>query len=96
MFGHITEIAEDAQCLVIVLIDEVESITASRTSSSSANEPGDAVRVVNAVLTCLDSLRRRSNVLLLCTSNMVGSVDAAFLDRIDLKIYLGPPSLDAR
>jgi SpoVK/Ycf46/Vps4 family AAA+-type ATPase len=48
------------------------------------------------VLTCLDALRRKSNVLLLCTSNMVESVDAAFLDRIDLKICLGPPSLDAR
>ena len=30
-----------------------------RSSSSKDNEPGDAVRAVNAVLTCLDSLKRR-------------------------------------
>lgn len=50
--------------------DEVESISSNRSSSMSSNEPGDAVRVVNAVLTSLDALKRRPNVLVLCTSNM--------------------------
>lgn len=54
LFNHINEIAEDEECLVVVLIDEVESISSSRTSSSKSNEPGDAVRVVNAVLTSLE------------------------------------------
>lgn len=61
--------------MVVVLIDEVESITASRGSAARSNEPGDAVRVVNAVLTSLDALKRRPNVLVLCTSNLVDSVD---------------------
>jgi hypothetical protein len=78
------------------LIDEVESITASRSSNARSNEPGDAVRVVNAVLTSLDALKRRPNVLVLCTSNLIGSVDAAFLDRVDLKVHLGPPPISAR
>jgi pachytene checkpoint protein 2 len=75
LFDHISEIAEDEDCFVAVLIDEVESITASRSSASRSNEPGDAVRVVNAVLTSLDTLRRRPNVLVLCTSNMIESTD---------------------
>jgi SpoVK/Ycf46/Vps4 family AAA+-type ATPase len=62
----------------------------------SSNEPGDAVRVVNAVLTSLDALKRRPNVLVLCTSNMQDAIDPAFRDRVDLQIYLGPPSLQAR
>ena len=47
LFDHIHEIAEDADCLVIVLIDEVESIASSRNSSLRSNEPGDAVRYGN-------------------------------------------------
>jgi SpoVK/Ycf46/Vps4 family AAA+-type ATPase len=96
LFDQIAEAAEDPDCLVCVLIDEVESITASRSSAAQSNEPGDAVRVVNAVLTSLDALRRRPNVLILCTSNMLDSIDSAFLDRLDLRVYLGPPSLQAR
>lgn len=82
LFAHIAEIAEDEECMVVVLIDEVESITASRGSAARSNEPGDAVRVVNAVLTSLDALKRRPNVLVLCTSNLVDSVDP-------VRCYLG-------
>jgi hypothetical protein len=79
LFAHIAEIAEDEECMVVVLIDEVESITASRGSAARSNEPGDAVRVVNAVLTSLDALKRRPNVLVLCTSNLIASVDPVML-----------------
>lgn len=73
LFDHILDLAEDKECLVLVLIDEVESITVSRKPNS--NEPGDAIRVVNAVLTSLDSLRRLANVLVLSTSNLFDSID---------------------
>lgn len=96
LFKHISEVAEDSECLVVLLIDEVESIAAARTGASKAGEPGDAIRVVNAVLTSLDALRKRQNVLVLCTSNMSSSLDEAFLDRLDLNIYLGNPNLEAR
>jgi len=96
LFDHIGEIADDVDCLVTVLIDEVESIASSRSNSARSNEPGDAVRVVNSVLTSLDALRRRPNCLVLCTSNMVQGIDAAFRDRVDLQIYLGPPNAAAR
>ena len=94
LFDQINDVAEDTETFVAVLIDEVESITSTRTANSS--EPGDAVRVVNSVLTCLDQLKRRKNVLVLCTSNMLSSIDPAFVDRIDFKVYIGNPNLLAR
>ena len=57
MFTKITELVEDPQSLVLVLIDVVESLTRSR-SSSASTEPSDALGVVNAVLTQLDQLIR--------------------------------------
>jgi len=94
LFNHINDIADDEECMVAVLIDEVESISANR--SFQGNDPGDAVRVVNAVLTSLDALRRRPNVMVLTTSNMMQVIDPAFQDRVDVSLYLGPPSARAR
>lgn len=91
LFKTIKEVAEDPDSLVIILIDEVESIAYSRESVSS-QEPSDSLRVVNAVLTQLDQLRGHPNVLVLTTSNLSGSIDLAFVDRADLKQYVGFPS----
>jgi len=96
LFDHIHDIADDPQTFVTVLIDEVESLVMARDASARSHEPGDAVRVVNSVLTSLDALRRRPNVLVLCTSNLVGGIDAAFQDRLDLQLFVGLPSLEAR
>ncbi len=76
-----SDLAEDENTLVLVLVDEVESISASR--SSSQGEPGDAVRVVNAVLTSLDNLKRRKNVLVLSTSNLVETIDSVIILSLD-------------
>ena len=43
MFARIQELVEDPDCLVIVLIDEVESLARARQSASSSNEPSDSV-----------------------------------------------------
>lgn len=73
MFARIREYLEDRQSFVVVLIDEVESLTAARSGSvwllkvlacfskmiiawtqkASKDEPSDAVRVVNSLLTQL-------------------------------------------
>lgn len=79
-----------------VLIDEVESLTAARKAAVSGSEPSDAVRVVNALLTQLDQLQRFRNALILTTSNLTGAIDDAFIDRADIKQYVGPPGAIAR
>ncbi|KAG3008220.1 Pachytene checkpoint protein 2 [Phytophthora cactorum] len=96
LFRQIQELVEDEESLVCVLIDEVESLTAARKSAVSGSEPSDAIRVVNALLTQLDSLKRYSNVLILTTSNITEAIDVAFVDRADIKQYIGLPSCHAR
>lgn len=96
MFDQIDELAEDEKCMVFVLIDEVESLGMCRESSSSRSEPSDAIRAVNALLTQIDRIRRRDNVLILCTSNLESTLDKALVDRADIVKNVGQPSDFAR
>ena len=79
LFEYITDIASDPKFFVSILIDEVESLVSSRVNNNEQNEPQDSVRAVNAVLTSLDQLKRNSNVLVLCTSNMIHGIDQVCL-----------------
>merc|ERR1712142_1313843 len=92
MFTEIKRLMEDTKSLVCVLIDEVESLTAARKAAVNGNEPSDAIRVVNALLTQIDAIKRHPNVFILTTSNLSGSIDLAFVDRADIKQYIGPPT----
>ncbi|XP_034272263.1 pachytene checkpoint protein 2 homolog [Pantherophis guttatus] len=92
MFQKIQELIDDKDALVFVLIDEVESLTAARSSFQAGTEPSDAIRVVNAVLTQIDQIKRYPNVVILTTSNITEKIDIAFVDRADIKQYIGPPS----
>ena len=96
LFQHINDLVDDEQALVCVLIDEVESLTAARTGAMSGSEPSDAIRVVNALLTQIDQLKERENVLILTTSNISEAIDLAFVDRADIKQYIGLPNAQAR
>ncbi|XP_071957875.1 pachytene checkpoint protein 2 homolog [Antedon mediterranea] len=92
MFQKIQELIDDPNALVCVLIDEVESLTSARKSSLNGTEPSDAIRVVNALLTQIDQIKKFPNVLILTTSNVTGAIDLAFVDRADIKQYIGVPS----
>ncbi|GAA5856603.1 hypothetical protein JCM8547_005885 [Rhodosporidiobolus lusitaniae] len=91
LFAQVTEMVDDEGCFVVVLIDEVESLTAARAGAMSGKEPSDALRVVNALLTQLDKLKHRKNCLVMTTSNLSGAIDNAFIDRADIKQYIGLP-----
>eukprot|EP00249_Psilotum_nudum_P036438 c731_g1_i1 orf=200-1618(+) len=96
LFQKIQEFVEDGDILVFVLIDEVESLAAARQTALSGSEPSDSIRVVNALLTQLDRLKSWPNVVVLTTSNITGAIDLAFVDRADIKAYIGPPTVQAR
>ncbi|CAK0750807.1 hypothetical protein CVIRNUC_002019 [Coccomyxa viridis] len=96
LFAKITELVEEEDSLVCVLLDEVESLTRARSAAVSGSEPADAIRAVNALLTQLDALKAHPNVLVLTTSNITGAIDLAFVDRADIKAYVGPPGIQAR
>ncbi|KAK9369018.1 P-loop containing nucleoside triphosphate hydrolase protein [Lipomyces kononenkoae] len=95
LFAHIREMMKDERTLVCVLIDEVESLASARQVAAASTEPSDALRVVNALLTELDKLRSARNVLILTTSNLIDAMDPAFIDRVDVKQYVGLPSTAA-
>ena len=48
------------------------------------------------MLTSIDRLKRYKNVIVLTTSNITGTIDLAFVDRADMKVYVGTPNLEAR
>lgn len=54
--------------------DEVESLTAARAGAMAGTEPSDALRVVNALLTQLDKLKHKKNVLVMSTSNLAKAI----------------------
>ncbi|XP_011046244.1 PREDICTED: pachytene checkpoint protein 2 homolog [Populus euphratica] len=96
LFQKIQEMIEEENNLVFVLIDEVESLAAARKAALSGSEPSDSIRVVNALLTQMDKLKASPNVIILTTSNITAAIDIAFVDRADIKAYVGPPPLQAR
>ena len=96
LFGKILEFVEDTRAMVFVLIDEVESLTSARRAAVSGNEPSDAIRAVNSLLTHLDALRAHPNAMVLCTSNLPDAVDVAFVDRADIKVRTHAPYACAR
>ncbi|EKD01448.1 RAB small monomeric GTPase [Trichosporon asahii var. asahii CBS 8904] len=88
LFDRVHDYAQDTESFVTVMIDEVESLTAARAGAMNGSEPGDALRVVNALLTQLDKLKQFPNVLVMATSNLAGSIDSAFIDRADIKQHI--------
>lgn len=87
---------EDEKTFICVFVDEIESLAGKRQYSGNSNEPQDSLRAVNALLIGLDRLRRRPNVLVFCTSNLINAMDSAFLDRIDTKQHIPDPGPRAR
>ncbi len=86
-FGALAELEN-----VVVFIDEVEEIAAQREGG------GSSVAVVNELLKALVSFREQDGRLLVCATNSVRALDAAFLrhGRFDYVLPIGPPDGTAR
>jgi pachytene checkpoint protein 2 len=83
---------ENPERFICVLIDEIESIASSRQAVMMRSESQDSLRATNALLTGLDRTRSYPNLIFLCTSNMLESLDSAFVDRCGVKRSVDPPS----
>jgi SpoVK/Ycf46/Vps4 family AAA+-type ATPase len=95
-FEEIHSLLRNKQRFIVLLMDEVESLTASRQNSmAGGGEPMDAIRVVNCILGEIDKLKQFSNVLVLATSNVTKVIDDAFLDRSDLCLLIDIPTQKA-
>ena len=75
MFNSIESMLdEEPDTLVCVFIDEIETMTARREQTLNGNDPLDAMRAVNSLLTAVDRLRHHHNVIMLCTSNLINAL----------------------
>ena len=91
---ELLKVNEKHGTFICLLIDEVEAIASSRTNLSNRNESTDGIRVVNTLLTQLDRLKKYHNFLALATSNLLDSLDDAFVDRADGVFYIGNPTAE--
>ena len=96
LFEHtIPELAADG--VVIVLLDEVETLAMSRERLSLEANPADVHRATDAALAGMDRLTRENrNVLLLATTNFPKALDKALISRADHVEEIGLPVEAAR
>ena len=93
IFSSLQQMCEDdSDEFVCVLIDEVENIASAREASEHGASQ-ESLRATNSFLTGLDRTKKYPNIVFLCTSNMIQSLDAAFLDRCGLRYKVGLPPL---
>jgi transitional endoplasmic reticulum ATPase len=83
---------------VVVFIDEVEEIASLRKMTGSQPSAPGAVGVTNEMLKLIPAFRERDGRLLVCATNSIRDLDAAFLrhGRFDYVIPVGPPDAEAR
>lgn len=96
LFSEVLE-GEAAAGPLVVLIDEIETIATDRSQLSLETNPVDVIRAVDAALVGLDRLARKySNVLILATSNLEGTIDPALRSRADFTYVVPLPDALAR
>lgn len=54
----------------------------------------DLAQSTNELLQGLDRLRKRPNVVFICTSNLLDNIDTAFVDRCGIEQCVGTPSIE--
>lgn len=80
----------------VVLLDEVETLAASRAKLSMDANPIDVHRATDAALVQLDLLaEEHPNLLFVATSNFPQAIDQAFLSRCDLVLEVPLPAVKA-
>jgi SpoVK/Ycf46/Vps4 family AAA+-type ATPase len=79
----------------LVALDEVESMTVSRSAASLSANPADVHRATDAVLAALDrNAADHPHLVTVATSNFTEALDEAFISRADAAIKVPLP--DAR
>ncbi len=93
---QLREIFEEAEknSPAIVFIDEIDSIAPSRDEVTGEAER----RVVSQMLTLMDGLKGRGNVVVIAATNRPNSIDPALRrpGRFDREIAINPPSREGR
>ncbi|KAF1942687.1 P-loop containing nucleoside triphosphate hydrolase protein [Clathrospora elynae] len=94
LFKSVLEMALDDSQLTVVVFDEVETVAGSREKASQQNEPADTIRATNEILRGLDKCRKYSNIVFIFTTNLIGSLDSAFIDRCCIEKFISAPGTE--
>lgn len=93
---QLREIFEEAEknSPAIIFIDEIDSIAPNRDNVSGEAER----RIVSQLLTVMDGLKGRGNVVVIAATNRPNSIDPALRrpGRFDREIAINPPNRDGR
>lgn len=93
---HLRDIFDEAEknSPAIIFIDEIDSIAPSRDQVSGEAER----RIVSQLLTLMDGLKGRGNVVVIAATNRPNSIDPALRrpGRFDREIAINPPSREGR
>ena len=79
--------------LHVIIFDEIDALCKSRGTASSSANSGVYDSVVNQILTMIDGLSERSNILVIGTTNRKDLLDDALLrpGRLDVHIEASSP-----
>ncbi len=75
--------------LCILFIDEIDSLAPSRSSESTSNSQAS---MIGQFLAVIDGNKKKPNMLIMGTTNRLEKMDDAFVQRMDIKIFLGVPN----
>lgn len=79
--------------LCVLFIDEIDSLAPSRSGSSSNNSQAS---LIGQFLSVIDGNKKKPNMLIIGTTNRLETMDAAFVQRMDIQIFLGVPNCEIR
>jgi pachytene checkpoint protein 2 len=84
------------QSPVVMVIDEIETISYARNKVINTSDPTDLVRFVDQLLKEIDSLQEYPQAVVVGTSNFSDVIDEAFWSRADLVLQMCLPDLQTR
>ena len=95
VFSHALSLAESGQ-RVLVVFDDIDAIGITRAKALNGSNPVDVVHVVTTLFAGIDRLSARTGIGIAATSNHLGQLDPALLDRFGIVIPVGFPDAVTR
>ncbi len=75
--------------LCVLFIDEIDSLAPSRSGDTTSNSQAS---IIGQFLAVIDGNKKKENMLIMGTTNRLEKMDDAFVQRMDIKIFLGVPN----
>ena len=77
----------------VLFIDEIDSLAPNR---ADPNVSADQVEGTYLFQALIDGNKKKDNLFIMGTTNFIEKIADAFLQRMDIKIFIGLPSQDSR